>query len=386
MTSPPDIEIVGAGPAGLACAIVLARAGRGVVVREWHGDVGHRFHDDFQGLENWTDPQDVLAELAVSGIAADFANHGVRDGVVFDSHAKPHSVTAERPLFYLLRRGSAPGTLDRALLDQARAAGAEVRFNDRVRTPSENTVLAGGPRRADIIAVGHVFDTDMADGAWLAFGPELAPKGYAYLLVHRGRGTVASCMFTGFHDQAKYLSATVAFFARHAGLQMQNPRGFGGFGNVRLPRTAIQGRYPVIGEHAGFQDALAGFGLRYAMRSGRLAAESLIHGTDYTRAWQRDLQPGLRAGVVNRFLFNHTGARGVDYLIGKLGRGNPADMLGHAYGLSVARRLLFPLAKFRYRAPLRDPSCDHLNCDCVWCQHGAHDATQPGSKVGPLPL
>ena len=373
----PEIEIVGAGPAGLACAIVLAKAGRRVIVREWHSDVGHRFHDDFQGLENWTDPQDVLAELAEAGIAADFAHHGVREGVAFDSQARPHAVTGSRPLFYLLRRGSATGTLDRSLLDQARAAGAEVRFNDRVETPSKHAVLAGGPRRADVIAVGYVFDTDMADGAWLAFGANLAPKGYAYLLVHGGRGTVASCMFTGFHDQAAYLSRTVAYFTRHAGLQMQNPRSFGGFGNVRLPRKAMQGGRPVIGEHAGFQDALAGFGLRYAIRSGRLAAKSLIHGNDYTKAWQYMLQPGLRAGVANRFLFNQTGPRGIDYLIGKLGRGNPGETLARAYGFSVARRVLFPLARYRYRAPLDDPSCSHHNCDCVWCQHGTHDAAAP---------
>jgi flavin-dependent dehydrogenase len=374
MTSQAEIEIVGAGPAGLTCAIVLARAGRTVTVREWHGDVGHRFHDDFQGLENWTDPQDVLAELAEAGITTAFAHHGVNEGMIFDSHAKPHPVAGTRPLFYLLRRGDAAGTLDRALLDQARAAGAEVRFNDRVKNTSGNMVLAGGPRRADIIAVGHVFDTTMADGAWLAFGADLAPKGYAYLLVHAGRGTIASCMFTGFRNQAQHLAATVAYFTRHAGLQMQNPHEFGGFGNVRLPRTAMQGGSPVIGEHAGFQDALAGFGLRYAMRSGRLAAKSLIHGTDYAKSWRRDLQPGLRAGVVNRFLFNQTGPRGVDYLVGKIARVDTGTALAQAYGLSLPRRLLLPLARYRFRAPLKDRSCSHLNCDCVWCQHGDHDA------------
>ena len=374
MSEVSEFTIVGAGPAGLVCAIVLAKAGRRVTVREWHGDVGHRFHDDFQGLENWTDPQDVLAELAEAGVSAGFAHKAVHEGVVFDSSARPHPVAGQRPLFYLLRRGAAAGTLDRALLDQARAAGAEVRFNDRVKNTTGNMVLAAGPRRADIIAVGYVFETAMADGAWLAMGKDLAPKGYAYLLVHDGRGTVASCMFTGFRNQAQHLEATVDYFTRHAGLQMQNPKGFGGFGNVRLPRTAIQGGNPVIGEHAGFQDALAGFGLRYAMRSGRLAAESLIRGTDYAQAWRRDLDPGLRAGVVNRFLFNQTGARGVDYLIGKIGQRDAGHALARAYGLSFPRRLLLPLARLRFRAPLKDRSCTHLNCDCVWCQHGAHDA------------
>ena len=61
----PDepVTIVGAGLAGLACAIVLARAGRPVIVREWHTTVGNRFHGDFQGLKNWSDGLDVLDEL-----------------------------------------------------------------------------------------------------------------------------------------------------------------------------------------------------------------------------------------------------------------------------------------------------------------------------------
>lgn len=377
MASPDEIEIVGAGPAGLTCAIVLARAGRRVAVREWHDDVGHRFHNDFQGLENWTDPQDVLAELGEAGIEAGFDHHGVREGVVFDRHAAAHAVQGARPLFYLLRRGRAAGTLDRALLDQARAAGAEVRFNERVKSTSGRMVLASGPRRADIIAVGQVFDTSMTDGAWLALDESLAPKGYAYLLVHAGRGTVATCLFSGFRDQAKHLAATVAYFTRHAGLEMQDPRPFGGFGNMRLARTAMQGGYPVIGEHAGFQDALAGFGLRYAMRSGRLAAESLLNGTDYTKAWKRQLLPGLQAGVVNRFMFNLTGPRGQDFMIGKLGKGDTAGVLARAYALSLPKRLALPLARWRYRAPLADPSCSHQSCDCVWCQHGAHLTTAP---------
>ena len=88
--SDDQIEIVGAGPAGLVCAIVLAKANRRVTVREWHKDVGHRFHDDFQGLENWTDAQDVLDELAAVGIAADLDHRGITEGVVFDSRATAH--------------------------------------------------------------------------------------------------------------------------------------------------------------------------------------------------------------------------------------------------------------------------------------------------------
>lgn len=368
------VTIVGAGPAGLACAIVLARAGRPVIVREWHNTVGSRFHGDFQGLENWSDRLDVLDDLRAAGIETSFDCHPVREATAFDAWGEAYPVRGERPLFYLVRRGSRGNTLDVGLLKQAIAAGAEVRFGDRVREPIGPAVLAIGPRTADAIATGYVFDTDMRDGSWIAFGNALGPLGYAYLLVHSGRGTVASCMFTGFKRQAEHVERAVAFFRERVGLEMRDPRPFGGFANFRLPRTAVQGGHPVIGEQAGFQDALAGFGMRYALRSGILAARSLIEGVDYTRLWQRELMPLLRTGIANRFLFNMLGDRGWRWVLRGMSRSDTATKLRRLYRPSVLTRLVYPLAAWRYRAPLSDPSCDHADCCCVWCTHGAQKA------------
>ncbi|MEO6353610.1 MAG: NAD(P)-binding protein [Burkholderiaceae bacterium] len=67
------IQIGGAGPAGLAAAITLAKAGRHVLVHEMQSEIGHRFGGDFQGLENWSTPQDALDHLREIGITTDFA-------------------------------------------------------------------------------------------------------------------------------------------------------------------------------------------------------------------------------------------------------------------------------------------------------------------------
>lgn len=373
------ISIVGAGPAGLACAIVLARADYPVIVHEQHPNVGGRFHGDFQGLENWSSDEDVLAQLTRNGIEPSFDRHAVYSGVAFDAWGGRHELHGLAPLYYLVRRGSGQGTLDHSLLTQAQALGVDVRFADRMKQAEGITVLGGGPRVADAIVAGYVFDTDMPDGDWICFDSQLAPLGYAYLLIHGGRGTVASCMFTGFKHEAEYVARTVAIFRDRVGLKMRNERRFGGYANFRLPRTAVQGGHLVIGEQAGFQDALAGFGMRYALRSGLLAARSIIEDVDYTTLWRRELLPSLKAGVANRFMFNAIGDRGSQFVLAHWLEGADArHRLKRLYGASLWTRLLFPIARWRYRVPLKDRSCNHQQCSCVWCRCGAEEhAVQP---------
>lgn len=372
------VSIIGAGPAGLACAIVLARADYPVIVHEQRPHVGARFHDDFQGLENWSSDADVLEELAHNGIEPSFEHRAVCGGVAFDAWGGRYEIRSQSPLYYLVRRGPDEGTLDQSLLTQAQSLGIDVRFGDRIKQVDGIAVLGGGPRVADAIAAGFVFDTDMADGGWICFDNQLAPLGYAYLLVHGGRGTVASCMFTGFKHEAEYVARTVSMFTERVGLKMRSERRFGGYANFRLPRTAVQGGHLVIGEQAGFQDALAGFGMRYALRSGLLAARSIIDDIDYTTLWRRELLPSLKAGVANRFIFNTVGDRGSQFVLAHWLKGADArHRLKQLYGASSWTRFLFPIAHWRYRAPLKDRSCDHQQCTCVWCRCTAEEKAFP---------
>jgi hypothetical protein len=48
----------------------------------------------------------------------------------------------------------------------------------------------------------------------------------------------------------------------------------------------------------------------------------------------------------------------------------------------MLRRLLFPIAHLRYRAPLRDQSCNHVGCHCVWCQCQAELKTIQAGRIG----
>lgn len=363
------IEIAGAGPAGLAAAISLVRAGRKVVVHEMHKEVGYRFGGDFQGLENWSSEQDALSVLTEQGLTTDFKAMPCRDGTVFDPSGKAYEIHSNETLFYLVERGPGPESLDTALLKQAQSLGVEVRFNSRLRQMAGDGILAAGPKVADAIAVGYHFETAMDDGYWAICDDQLAPQGYGYLLIMNGWGTVKSCMFSGFKQEKLHVQRTLEAFQRLVGLEMKNPKPHGGTGNFRIPRSAYSGSHPQVGEQAGFQDTLWGFGMRLAISSGVLAARSLLTGENYDVLWQRDLKPQMQTAVVNRALFSLLGNRGYRWFLSRLAASsNIRRSLRRQYQFSRSKRLLGPWANRRYESRRKDLSCDHVDCHCIWCR------------------
>ena len=63
MNTAPPSAIAGAGPAGLAAATLLARAGRRVVVHEKNATVGARFVGDLQVIEDASDRSETVPAL-----------------------------------------------------------------------------------------------------------------------------------------------------------------------------------------------------------------------------------------------------------------------------------------------------------------------------------
>lgn len=365
------VQVVGAGPAGLSAAVTLARAGRRVLVHEAQHEVGHRFGADLQGLENWSTEGDVLQELEEAGITTAFEKSAFARVTAFDAWDAAHEVRGARPIFYLVERGPGPGTLDSALLEQARALGVEVRFGSRARRLDGPGIFAVGPKAADAIAVGYHFETDMPDGAWIVLDDDVAPKGYAYLLVMGGRGTVKSCMFSGFRQERLYVERTLERFWRLVGLEMRNPRFHGGAGNFFVPVTAVSGAHPVAGEQAGFQDALAGFGMRYAIRSGIMAARALLGAGHYDSAWRPAFKLAIETSVVNRAVYARLGNGGYRRLLRiQAWTGDARSFLRWLYRPAVMRRALLSWARRGYHSRREDRSREHVDCTCVWCRGG----------------
>ncbi len=340
------ITVIGAGPAGLAAAITLARAGRRVVVHEARPTVGARFRRDFQGIENWSEKNDALESLRALGIETGFACLPGRRGWAYDAWGEAYPIRSRRPLFYLVERGPGPGSLDSALLAQARSLGVEVHFNSRVDPDGAACIDATGPRLAHAIAVGYHFETRLPDGFHVICDDAVAPKGYAYLLVWNGRGTLKTCMFEDFGRANLYVERAVEAFRRLVGLDMENPRRHGGIGQFALPPRGRQGRRLLVGERAGFQDLLWGFGIRYAIVSGVLAARSLLGEGDYIAESRGALLGSMRAAVVNRAIYAHLGNRGYRWALRRVSQSlSLCEALRRWYRPSPLTWLLWPWAR-----------------------------------------
>ncbi len=367
-----EMEIVGAGPSGLVAAINLARAGYTVRVYEEKSDVGHRFHGDYQGLENWSTKEDVTLLLERIGIYKPgryFICHPYNELTVFDANLNQVMIRSDIPLFYLVRRGDAPGCLDRGLHEIAVEAGVQVVFGERVDRLERGGIVSIGPRAADAIAKGILFDTTMGDTAAVILDDRLATKGYAYLLIHNGKGTLATCMFRDFKRERECFERTVETFERiFPSLDITNKKEFGGYGNFFIGRHLYENGKYYTGEVAGLQDCLWGFGLRYAMVSGYLAAMSIIESSDYVSLLKKELLPMQRISLVNRFIYECLGNRGYTFFINWLAKGDTVTKVRSQYNPSRWKMLIYPFARWWHKSSLVDKGCHSEDCTCVWCK------------------
>lgn len=354
---PEPIHIAGAGPAGLAAALTVARAGREAVVYERHADVGGRFHGDFQAIENYTTKEDALEELRSAGVEPSFAVTPFREATLYDDGGREWKYRSSAPLFYMIRRGIEPGMLDVGLKNQALEAGVTIHFSERFPAqPGRPHVVATGPRGSFAIVVGYIFRTTLPDLVLGALSDRLAPKGYAYLVTSGGVGTIASCLFADLPNYQRYLDNTVRFFESRTGAVMEAPRRFGGTGNVRVERSALDGQGLLTGEAAGFQDALWGFGLRYAMLSGHYAAYALMNGgiEQYDPLWRGRFAGHIKTSFVNRYFYERLGNAGYRTFLARLGKSEDArDWLRAHYAPSPWKALMYRLVSRRYQRVMK---------------------------------
>lgn len=167
------------------------------------------------------------------------------------------------------------------------------------------------------------------------------------------------------------MQRTVAAFQRLVGLEMKNPVAHGGVANFYIPTRAYAGGRPVVGEQAGFQDTLWGFGMRHAITSGVLAAHSILEGRNYDAMWHAEFKSTLKISVINRALYSLFTNRGYRWFLKYTSRQpDVRQFLFRQYNDMFGQSLLYQWARHRVKSLRKEAACEHVDCECVWCRGG----------------
>ena len=311
------VRIAGAGPSGLAAAIVLARAGRSVEVHEAKRDVGTRFIGDLQIIEAASEREPVPAFLDRIGIERNFYFRPAMSATFYDHRRRGRVIKSDQPYGYFIRRGAEDQTLDRGLLAQARAHGVNVIFNSRLAA-ADADVVATGPAAPDGLAKEITWRAapDAEERVDVYFDHKRSPGGYSYLFILDGVATFGCAIVADFKQIDSYFDHSLAAArALHSFSVPADARSGYSYMNFHLKQEATSNGARFVGEAAGFQDYLFGLGIRYALTSGYLAARSILESRSFDELWRAELGVKQETSLVNRFLYEAGGNFGLSMFV-----------------------------------------------------------------------
>ncbi len=294
-----DVAVVGAGPAGSAAAITLARGGAQVLLC----DRSPFPRDKVCGDGLLPDALALLARLLPgtgSGVGA------VAAGVRFETAAR-RELRLPIPVRVARRRD-----LDASLVQAAAAAGATLLLEATLRDAvvedglAREAVLTGprgevvvtadafvlatgalpGPRRVlglpplppSAAAVRGYAEVGEEDADWLLISLAGAPRrGYAWAFPGGGGLWNVGCgVFSGRGTHGSLRSSADAFLAARGGRGWQEPLVGAGLG-TSFPRCVVgRGNVLAVGDAAGLARPMSGEGIGPALASGILAGECLL--------------------------------------------------------------------------------------------------------------
>ncbi len=344
-----NVRILGAGPSGLTAAINLARARYDVQLYEKRKDVGARFHGDLQGIENWSDIEDVRDALKRFKIDTNFYFESVHELTLTDGRDS-WSFNSERPAFYLIKRGNVEGSFDIGMKAQALQAGVDLHLGETIPKDLAD-IVATGPDYTQMFAIvkGLIFGTVSKDIDAGLLKNINTHKGYSYLLVSNGYASICAYLGGNFERAGASLDDAKKTFSNLFGIQPDDIRDVAGFGAFVPGGNFASGNHRIVGEAAGIQDLLWGFGVRSSIESGYLAAQSIIEGKDYGALAKEHFGSRMKAGIVNRYLWEKLGSKDGRVVIEKLHKAkNPLNLLRSFYNFNIIQRIIYPLALWHF--------------------------------------
>jgi flavin-dependent dehydrogenase len=329
----PDVTIIGAGPAGSAAAILLARRGCDVTLIE-----ASRFpRDKVCGECLSAVGYDVLTRMGLAQVFRDLGAVELSQTAIHAASDRSLQLDLPAPMWGLSRR-----VLDNWLLDVARNAGAMVRqparceqiettdgLCVRVRDLANNSVdtlhpscvlLADGKAcfapdapapTGDFGIKAHFENVDGPRDTIELFGVRGSYGGLAAIEHDRWNAafSVSASRLKQHHGDVESLFAEITSDNRTLVSRLAHVRRVGDWLAAPLPRFAVRRKWHdqviPVGNAAAALEPVGGEGMGLAMRSAELAAEMLLSGKpdwarlrqSYTRLW-RTRRFGCRAAAV----------------------------------------------------------------------------------------
>ena len=200
------------------------------------------------------------------------------------------------------------------------------------------------------MAFGEIFHTDHPNHVSFQLNDKLAPGAYSYLIIIDGIGLICTCLWRKQKKSGRYLNETIAWYESHYELNRRPIKRVGGKGDFSLPDKYFHdGRY-YVGEAGGLQDFMWGFGMRYAITSGVLAAKSILGEGDYESEVRKNLVPLIKISATNRFLMNRMGDNGFKmvaryWMRDQRKKGDGLEFMRWVYNPGIFRKMLWPVTK-----------------------------------------
>ncbi len=316
------IRIGGAGVAGLACAANLSKS-EDVTVYEKAHKVGSRYRQSVLAFRNYGMTRDYVEELRQVGVTG-LKIRKITRIRKYSPSLKCAEVHSDNPLFYSVFRGANSHSIDSSLHQTCIKNGVKFVTGSEV-SESDVDVVAIGGRETNVLGYGTTYENACVeqDTIHLFYDNRYAPKGYIYAVPFNSVLTVGLVCF----DKDQFLNVPRMF----DNLMENNPvlsgmvegadraHYFQNFAHYEIPKTAYRNGKHYVGEAAGFLEPSKGFGLRYALLSGHLAAKSILEKKDYDLLWKAAFGSELEEGMRMRRRFQMMTNDDYEHLIDSFG-------------------------------------------------------------------